>query len=105
MKAVDVLGGIDALRHDVGIDVLRQRQLHQDAVDEGIGVEVADQLDELVLRHRFRQIVGIGFHPDGLGRPALVAHVDLRCWILAHQNDRETRRRLVRRQRAPRSAP
>ena len=32
MKAVDILGRIDGQQHVRGVDVLGQRQLHQDAV-------------------------------------------------------------------------
>ncbi len=43
MKAVDVLVRIDGRDHVVGIDMRRQRQLHQDAMHIGIGVELTDQ--------------------------------------------------------------
>ena len=39
MEAVDVLLRVDALDHALGVDLLRQRQLHEDAVDRGIGVQ------------------------------------------------------------------
>ena len=49
MKAVHVLGGIDPIEHLLGVDVLRQRQLDQDAVNRGIGVEPVDDRQQLGL--------------------------------------------------------
>ena len=48
MKAVDILGGVDALHHHVGVEMLRQRQLDEDAVHRGIGVQAIDKPQEFV---------------------------------------------------------
>ena len=96
MQAVDVLGRIDALGDLIGIDGFGQRQLHQDAVDRGIGIQAIDQRQQLALRRRRRQVVGKGDHADRVGHPALVAYVDLRCGILANENDGEPRWPLAR---------
>ena len=45
MEAVDVLGRIDRGDDLLRIDLLRQRQLHQDAVDGGIGVEAPTRVN------------------------------------------------------------
>ena len=50
MKAVDVLGDVDRLDHARGIDLRRQRQLHQDAVHGGIAVERIDPCQQLLPR-------------------------------------------------------
>src|ERR1019366_429677 len=50
----------------------------------------------LELRNGFRQIVRVRLHADGFGRAALVAHIDPRCGILAHQHDREPGSRFSR---------
>jgi hypothetical protein len=41
MKTVDILRRVDALDDGRALDVFRQRQLHQDAVDPGIGAQRA----------------------------------------------------------------
>ena len=33
MEAVNILGGVDRFEHAFGVDVGRERQLHEDAVD------------------------------------------------------------------------
>ena len=57
MEAVDVLGRIDGLDHGLGVDLWRQRKLHQDAVDLRIGIEPGDQREEFLLGSRGRQHV------------------------------------------------
>ena len=57
VEAVDVLGRIDRVDHALRIDLLRQRQLHQDAVDRVVGVELRDQRQQLGLAGRRRQAV------------------------------------------------
>ena len=37
MEAIDVVVGIDRPQHALGVDVLGQWQLNQDAVDRGVG--------------------------------------------------------------------
>ena len=49
MEAVDVLGRVDRLDHPRRVDLRRQRQLDQDPVDLRVGVELADQLEQLRL--------------------------------------------------------
>jgi hypothetical protein len=43
MEAVDVLVGMIAVQHLLGIDVLGQRQLHQNAVARRIVIELVDE--------------------------------------------------------------
>jgi hypothetical protein len=57
VEAVDVLGGIDGEQHLRGIDVLRQRQLHQDAVDLRVRVETLDDAEQLVLRRLLGSVI------------------------------------------------
>ena len=58
VEPVDILGRVDRVDHQVGVQMPRQRQLHQDAMHRRIGVEPADQ----------RQQIGLG----GLGRQAVL---------------------------------
>ena len=54
MKGIDVLQRVDGVQHARVVDLLRQRQLHQDAVDRlvlGL-VQLGDQRQQLVLRGR-----------------------------------------------------
>ena len=57
VEAVDVLVGIDRGQDRGLVDLLRQRQLHQDAVDAVVAVELLDQVEQLGLAGRGRQAV------------------------------------------------
>jgi hypothetical protein len=50
VEAVHVLGRVDGHEDLRRVDVLRQRQLHEDAVHVGIRVESVDDAEQLVLR-------------------------------------------------------
>ena len=43
MEAVDILVRVNAADDARGIDLRRQRQLHQNAVHRGIGIQLGDQ--------------------------------------------------------------
>ena len=89
MKAVDVLGRIDGQQHVRGVDVPGQRQLHQDAVHAGIGVEPGDQRQQLGLGGLLGQAMIEARHAE-LGRHlALAAHIDLAGRIGADQDRRQ----------------
>ena len=47
MEPIHILGWIDGRDDFVRIDLLWQRQLHQDAVDLLVGIELGDQIDQL----------------------------------------------------------
>ncbi len=89
MEAVDVLQRIDGFGDAFLGDLLRQRQLHQDAVDRRILIERSDERDELGFRRRRRQVVRERAHPGRVGRSPLVAHVDLRSGVVADQHHGE----------------
>ena len=84
MKAVDILVGIDALDDRVGAQVVRQGQLHQDAVDARIGVELVDQRIELRLGNGLVEVVGKRLDAELAAGLDLVRHVDRRGRIVAH---------------------
>ena len=90
MEAVDILGGIDRQQHMRGIDVPGQRQLHQDAVDRGIGIQCRDQRQQLGLGGLGRQPVIEARHAEFGGELALAADIDLTRGIRADQNRCET---------------
>ena len=70
--------GIDALEDRVGVEVLRQRQLHDVAVAAGVGVELVDERLDLGLRGVGRQLALDRVHADRLGLAVLHADVQLR---------------------------
>jgi len=54
MQPVDVLGRIDAKQDLLLVDAVGQRQLHEDRMDIGIGVESIDDRFDLLLGRRRR---------------------------------------------------
>ena len=93
MEGVDVLQRIDGLEHPRLVDLLRQRQLHQDAVDRRVAVQPVDQgraarRSVVSAGGRWSWLVDAGL----LAGLLLVAHVDLAGRILAHQHGRQTGR-------------
>ena len=62
VEAVDVLLGIDGAQHLRLVHVLRQRKLHEDAVDRVVGVQLGDEIEDLAF--------------GGVRRKAVVARLD-----------------------------
>ena len=91
MEAVHVLARVDPVDQAVGVRDARQRQLDQDAVDLGIGVELVDQGQQFGLGGAGRQVVIEGFDAHFLGRTALVAHVHGRGRVATHQHHGQAR--------------
>jgi hypothetical protein len=89
MEPVHVLGGGDCLDDDTFVDVVRQRNLHEDAVDRLVRVELADQAQQLRLRRGVGQVVAHRHEPALLAGGALVSDVDLRGRVVADEHDRE----------------
>ncbi len=89
MKAVDVLARIDAIYYGVRVQVRRQRQLHQNAVNLRITIQLLDQGNQFGLCRRCRQIVVARTKANMCTGTALVAHVDGRCRIVADENNGE----------------
>ncbi|MNL23607.1 hypothetical protein D3C87_1450020 [compost metagenome] len=70
--------------------MFRQRKLYQNAVDGGIGVQFADQLQKLILSCFFRQRVLNGIETALLGCLAFGIHVSVAGRIVADDDNRET---------------
>jgi hypothetical protein len=92
VKAVHVLFGPDFLGHLVGRNVPGQRQLHDEAVDVGVAVDVFHDLQEF----GFGDGVGVAeqrrleaYFPAGF---YLVAHVGFAAPVVAHQHGGQVRR-------------
>ena len=91
MEPVDVLVGVDGADHGARIDVLRQWQLNEDAVDGGIGVEVGDQRTQLGFGDVGGQRVLDRMEAAFLRHLRLRGDIDLACRILADDDDGEAR--------------
>ena len=95
VEAVDVLGRVDGVDDGVFVDLFGQGQLHQDAVDAGIGVELLDLGQDLGVAGGIGHAELEAFHA-GLDRLlALGADIDLAGRVLAHQDHRQPRRDAV----------
>ena len=95
VEAVDILVRVDGVEHGGLGDAVRQRQLHQDAMDGGIVVQAPHQREQRFPVRIRRQLVLEGVQPGLDGRPALVADIDLARRILADQHDGEAGRQAV----------
>ena len=88
-EPVDVLRGVDQRDELVLVELVRQRQLEQDAVHALVGVQRADQLGQLVRGHVAAGLVVEGLDAHLGGVLALHAHVDGRGGIVADEDRRE----------------
>ena len=70
--------------------MLGQRQLAEDAVDGGVGIELVHQCLQLLLCGLLGQLVGLGVEAHLLAGAALVADVDLGGGVGAHDDHRQT---------------
>ena len=91
VEAVDVLARVDPLDDPSFVDVVRQRQLHEEAVDGRIGVEGLDGVEQIGLGHVGRQSADLAAHAGLAAGVLLAADVDLAGRILADQDDRQPR--------------
>ena len=89
MEAIDVLGGIDGGQHLHRVDMLRKRQLHENAVAGGVAVELLDQRQHIGLGRFGGKPVLPRVHADFDGLLRLVGDIDSGGRILAHQHHRE----------------
>src|SRR5215510_12950513 len=96
MKAVDVFVGTNATDHRFRVYVLRQRHLHENAVDAIVGIESIDDLEELLLSDRGGTSNRFAMHPELVARPLLRADVYCACRVVAHEDDRQPRRDATR---------
>ncbi len=64
MEAVDVLVGVDGVQDLLGIDVLGQRQLNENAVDVLVRVQALHERQDLVLGRRLGELVLERLHAD-----------------------------------------
>ena len=92
MEPVHVLPGIDGLDDRSLVDMVGKRELHQDSVDLGVGVELPDQRQELVLGSLVREGVLPGMDSHVPGGAVLHTDVHLGSRVFTHQHRRQPRR-------------
>ncbi len=91
MEAIDVLGRRYRLRDRLFVEVTRQRELHENAVNFLVIIELINQLEHVFLRrvrvermlHRVKAAAFCAF--------AFVAHIDLACRVLPDDHNCESR--------------
>jgi hypothetical protein len=88
---IHVLVGIDGVQNLLGVDMLGQRKLHQDAVHLRVGVEALHERQDLLLGGALGQLVLERLHANLDGLLGLVLHIDLAGRVLAHEHHREPR--------------
>ena len=91
VEAVDILQGRNRLDHEVGVDMGRQGQLHQDAVDRWILVQRCDPRQQFGLAEVSRVFLQHRFQPGVFAGLDLVAHIDLAGRTVANQQHGQTR--------------
>ena len=97
VEAVHVFVRVDAVGHRGLLDVRRQRQLHEDAIDLGVTVQTVDQFEQRLLGGRLRQIEVAGDDPGPLAVPPLGANVNAGRRIGADEHDGQPRTPAARR--------
>ncbi len=86
VEAVHVLGRVDGEQHLGLVDVARQGQLHEDAVDGRVLVVPVDAGKQFRLGGVRRQGHLLGVDAEGVGGAVLGRHVRLGGRVLAHQD-------------------
>ncbi len=89
MKTVHILDRINGGNDPVLVDMFRQGQLHQNAIDHRIGIHLGNQFEQIALRHIGRQAMLDTGHACRFRCLALAADIDLTGRILADQHDRQ----------------
>ena len=85
--------------HDAALtDRRRERKLYQNPVDRGVGIELADDAKQLLLRNGARQIKAARVKAAGCAILFLIVHVKFRDRVIPHHDrgkprfSRQTRR-------------
>ena len=89
MQTVHILGRVQGLDYDRFLDLGRQRQLNEDAVEPGVGVELRNQVQQFGLGGCLVEVEDLAEHPRLVAGPALVPHVDGGRGVTAHQHCRQ----------------
>jgi hypothetical protein len=93
VQAVRVLGRVDQLQHPVGVQPLRQRQLHDVAGAGGVGVQREHRLLDLLLAGRGGQVDADRGDADLGAVPVLHRDVGGAARVVTDQDGSQARRR------------
>ena len=93
MKAVDIAVGRHGIEHRDRVDMLRQRQLHENAIGRAMLVagDRSHQGDEFAGRCRGRNSDHIGIDPHAIGRRRLALHVGATRREVADEDNHQPR--------------
>ena len=72
--------------HRLGINLFGQRQLHQNAMDAGVGIESLNFAQQLRLRHAGIKLQHERMHADVFAGEDFIFDIDLTGRIVAHQD-------------------
>ena len=95
MKTVDILVGVDGADDFLLVDVARQRQLHDKAVDLRIAVELVDLLEQAFLSNVVLEADERAPESACLTGFYLVGYVCFRTSVVTYQNGYKMRRALA----------
>ena len=90
MEAIDILLRTNVPDDRVGIDVLGQRHLHENAVHRRVTIQLLDERQQRRLCRIGRQTNRATGHARFARRPLLGAHIGRTGDIVAHEDHRET---------------
>ena len=90
-QTIDILGRVDPFNHRLLIQMLRQRQLHQNAIDHRIVIKLVDHCDQIGLAGIGGQPVFKTGHAAGHRLLGFRSDIDLAGRVIAHQHHREPR--------------
>ena len=91
MKPIDVFVRVERVQNFFRIDMLRQRQLHEDAVARRVVVQFVDESQKIGLARFGGKPVLPGIHADFDGLLGLVRHIDLARRIFTDEHDGKAR--------------
>ena len=86
MESIDVFLGRDGFGDALFVDVLRQRQLHDESVNVVVAVEFFDAGEEFLFRHRLVEADERRLEPAFLAGQHFILHVCFRASVVAHED-------------------
>ena len=92
VEAVHVLFGVNRLDHLLCVDMLRQWQLDDEAVEVVVRIELSDFLEQLLLRDVCLEAQGLAADPARLAGDHLIVHVGLAATIVADEDGNQSGR-------------
>jgi hypothetical protein len=89
MKAIDIFVGVDGGNHCIGVDMAGQWELHEDAVDLCVAVQLPNKIEQRFLCRFGGQAVFETRHASFAARFALGADVHAARGVFPDKDDRE----------------